>query len=178
LNNINLGLIYKKGVAVEPIIGKANKKELSEISKLLDKVEFKILKHYDQKVNVKSKDDFIMVKSNTCGIAYSLKLLHSDRKVITLEQLIENKSRNQLTNFQKTSIIRQIVNIITEVWDVGVVHRHPHIGNWAIDFGKGVLMVRLIDFDLCYDVSKVGPDLGKDEVTSSNLVWSFSRNIS
>jgi tRNA A-37 threonylcarbamoyl transferase component Bud32 len=167
--------LYKKGVAVEPIIGKANQKELSEISKILEEVDLRSLEN--KKIDVNSKDGFVMVKSYPCGVTYSLHETHADRKVLTLDKLISSKLRNQLTNFQKTSIIRQVVDIICKVWDAGMIHGHPHIGNWAIELEKGVPKVKLIDFDMCYSIyekkSDVGKSLGKDLCLVTNALENF-----
>lgn len=53
--------------------------------------------------------------------------------------------KNLLSKFQRVSIARQIIEIMLALWKRGVVHRHPHKGNFVVVFEGGHTKVYLID---------------------------------
>ena len=59
-----------------------------------------------------------------------------------------------LTKSQSSSVFRQCLKIMRNTWIQGVQHGHMHLGNFSVEFKRGVPKVRLIDFSQAVDHGK------------------------
>jgi len=62
--------------------------------------------------------------------------------------------KNIINPVVASSIIKQIILTITEVWKLGFVHSHPHSRNWTISIENNFPKVYLIDFNMAKELPK------------------------
>lgn len=123
--------LLEKNISVEPILGIGSKAEISALEK--------------QGCFLAQGD--LLIKSKPVGLSIALHSDHPNPKINTLDTLLKSNLAKRLTTDQKMSLTRQIITTITNVWQEGYVHSHPHLGNWAIEIVNGEPKVILIDLD-------------------------------
>lgn len=123
--------LFDKKISVEPIVGSASKAEIKAL----------------EKIGCFLEEGDLLIKSEPVGVSFALHPDHPNTRVNTLETLLKSNLVNKLTTDQKMSLTRQIIKTITSIWQEGYVHKHPHLGNWAVEFVKGEPKVTLIDMD-------------------------------
>lgn len=130
--------LLDNGISVEKIIGVATEREITEL----------------EMAGCKLGPGEIIVKSKAAGMTLDLHRQHPNPKINTISTLIKSELRKDLSIDQKMSIVRQVITTTSQIWNLGYMHYHPHLGNWAIEFKNGHPKVTLIDFDM---ITKIYP---------------------
>jgi hypothetical protein len=99
----------------------------------------------------------------------------SKEKGIIIDKFFKQNENSKYLKFYKKNIFRQMTYILIKLWKNGMVHAHPHTGNWVVEMQGGIPKVTLIDFNKAEDIRSLSPINKKKKIETD--MWVFTSGI-